>query len=256
MNIQQLQSLNVLVIGDSCEDIYHFGRAERISPEAPVPIFNLIESEYHAGMAANVKANLDSLGINNTLLTNTESIIKERYIDVRFKHHLLRVDRGETSSVVPLPTKDLIGCELTKYDGILIVDYDKGLITESNIKFLTSKFKKPIFVDSKKPDLSIFENCIIKINESENLKIKKYPSSCELVVTLGERGACWKNNIYPTESVEVFDVCGAGDTFFASFAAAYLLGDSIPAAIKFANRCATITVQKLGTYAPTLEELL
>ena len=60
---------------------------------------------------------------------------------------------------------------------------------------------------------------------------------------------------YPTELVEVFDVCGAGDTFFSAMACAYLVTKKFDIAIKFANRCANISVQRLGTHAPTLEEI-
>jgi len=255
MDIQQLKFLNVLVIGDSCEDVYYFGKVERISPEAPVPIFNIINRESLPGMGANVRNNLNTLGIKNTFLTNEEHIIKERYIDIRTKHHLLRVDHGDNIPISPLNIDKLLNHNLDVYDGILIVDYDKGLITKSNMDFILSNFNKPIFVDSKKIDLSIFENCIIKINETENLKVEKYPSTCELIVTLGGKGAVWKNEIFPAKQVEVFDICGAGDTFFSAMSAAILLGEEFPFAINFANKCASISVQKLGTYAPTMEDL-
>ena len=55
--------------------------------------------------------------------------------------------------------------------------------------------------------------------------------------------------------VEVADVTGAGDTFLAALTYQYLATNSIEDAIKFANKASSITVQHVGNYAPTLEEI-
>jgi len=254
MDIQQLKLLKILVIGDSCKDVYHFGEVKRISPEAPVPIFDLVYSKSHPGMAANVKANLEALGVSVDFVTNPEKNFKERYIDVVTRQHMIRVDRHGDGTVEPCNYKKISG--LQKYDAILISDYDKGFISEPGIEFLIERFDKPIFVDSKKSDLSAFRGCIIKINEKERRMIDHLPKNCEVIVTLGSRGAEWKQNIYPAKEVEIYDVCGAGDTFFSALACAYLLTKDMEKAIKFANKCANISVQRLGTYAPTVEEML
>ena len=57
----------ILVIGDVILDHYVFGRCDRISPEAPVPIMSETTSEYRAGGAANVAKNLVALGCDVTL---------------------------------------------------------------------------------------------------------------------------------------------------------------------------------------------
>ena len=62
MDIQQQKLYKILLIGDSCEDIYHFGTCQRISPEAPVPILKKAYEEIRPGMSANVAANLESFG--------------------------------------------------------------------------------------------------------------------------------------------------------------------------------------------------
>ena len=85
----------ILVIGDSCHDIYHYGECERLSPEAPVPIFKEIKQVSKFGMSLNVAENLKTFGFNVIHLTNQELITKHRFVDIRFKQHLLRVDRGE-----------------------------------------------------------------------------------------------------------------------------------------------------------------
>tara|TARA_B100000131_G_scaffold318008_1_gene361070 strand:- start:30 stop:779 length:750 start_codon:yes stop_codon:yes gene_type:complete len=248
--------LKILLIGDSCEDIYHFGTTDRISPEAPVPVFQMINSVSHVGMASNVRENLKNFFVQVDFLTNKEKIYKERYIDNLSKQHLLRVDKGENKKINPLEIDTLKSLDIESYDGILLSDYDKGFINSQLVKYITKNFHKPIFVDSKKEDLSSFEGCIIKLNEKESKNLDKLPGECELIVTLGSRGALWDKRIFPCSVVDIFDPCGAGDTFFAALAVKYLLEENIENAIKFANKCATITVQKLGTYAPSLEEVL
>ena len=52
--------MNVLVIGDSCEDVFIYGDIERISPEAPVPVFKPTHEETNGGMARNVANNVES----------------------------------------------------------------------------------------------------------------------------------------------------------------------------------------------------
>ena len=55
--------MRVLVIGDSCTDVFVYGNIERICPEAPVPVFNPIHKVQNGGMARNVKSNLEALGL-------------------------------------------------------------------------------------------------------------------------------------------------------------------------------------------------
>ena len=62
--------------------------------------------------------------------------------------------------------------------------------------------------------------------------------------------------IYPTKTVEVVDVCGAGDTFLAALATQYLYTKDIEKSIIFANIAAGITVQHRGNYAPSYDEIM
>ena len=61
---------------------------------------------------------------------------------------------------------------------------------------------------------------------------------------------------FETDNVEVSDVCGAGDTFLSALTYQYLVSNNIESAIKFANKAASITVQHIGNYAPTLNEII
>ena len=110
-------------------------------------------------------------------------------------------------------------------------------------------------MDSKKSDLSAYNQCIIKINKLEYNKLRKQPDDCELIVTMGSKGALWNNNTYPTEPCDVFDVCGAGDTFLAAMVFEHLNTNSIEKAIQFANKCSRLVVGKFGTYTLTPEDV-
>ena len=65
----------VLVIGDSCTDVFIYGDIERICPEAPVPVFKPTNQTENGGMAKNVVRNLESLGCEVDLISNPNDII-------------------------------------------------------------------------------------------------------------------------------------------------------------------------------------
>jgi D-beta-D-heptose 7-phosphate kinase/D-beta-D-heptose 1-phosphate adenosyltransferase len=251
MDIQQLKQLKTLVIGDYCTDVFKYGSCNRLSPEAPVPVF-LYEYEIKSdGMAGNVYNNILSLNLSSNLIISNKDSIKTRYIDSKSKQHLLRADFEKTNKPININSFG----NLQKYDCIIISDYDKGSIVEENIEYIIENFKGPIFVDSKKNNLSIFKNCIIKINESEFLKCRNIPKNSELIVTLGERGALYKEEIISVEKVSVFDVSGAGDSFMAGLVAQYLLTKDLKISIKFANICASNVIKKSGTAIIDFEEV-
>ena len=255
MNTQQQKQLNVLVIGDSCEDIYHYGKCERISPEAPVPILKEIRTEIKSGMSANVVKNLKTFDISVLHTTNKKPIRKHRFVDVHFSQHLLRVDEGEQDVLDSVDIKKIKSIK-NSLDAVIISDYDKGFLSFDDCKKITKHFKDiPVFVDSKKNNLSCFKNSIIKINKKECDNIAGLSSTSKLIVTLGPRGALYNNQVYKTDKVEVFDVCGAGDVFLAALVHHFLRTKNLEDAIIFANKCASYSVTKFGTYTVTKEDI-
>jgi sugar/nucleoside kinase (ribokinase family) len=82
---------------------------------------------------------------------------------------------------------------------------------------------------------------------------KTFPT--ELIVTLGKDGVRYKDHEISTPPVEAFDVCGAGDTFLAALAFEYVQSKDILTAINFAIKAASVTIQHVGVYSPTLEEI-
>ena len=261
--IQTQKHSKVLLIGDSCSDLYVFGNCERISPEAPVPIFTEVRREMRFGMALNVEKNLKNLGLDVVSVVNENPTIKTRFVDDRFTQHLLRVD--EVKDVIPLSIKKIDEIEIKDISAVIISDYDKGFLPYEICLMLCKKFKNsgiPVFVDSKKRDISCFESAIIKINKLENSLVTKYPKECQVITTLGSDGAKFCGKIFPPYDIEKRllsdqrDASGAGDTFISALVCEFLnsKGD-FNSAIVFANKCASITVNKFGTYAITQKDL-
>ena len=240
--------MNILVIGDSCIDEFIYCDIERICPEAPVPVLKPTKSKYNRGMASNVVENLKALGAKVDLITNIESIKKTRYVDNRSGQMVMRVDKNDNCGRIEIGELNDNGY----FDAVIISDYCKGFLLEEDINEITNRFKCPIFLDTKKQLGDWCENIsFIKINEFEHKKnferLPNYPFILDkMIVTIGSKGCKYKNKIYSVPEVSVKDVSGAGDTFLAGLVTNYLKHNNIEQAIKFANECATIVVQKRG----------
>lgn len=195
--------LKVLVIGDVMIDSYIYGKVERISPEAPVPVVHISKREKRPGGAANVAINIKALGATPILCSvtgdddqgsdfiklmqqeglNTSGImssaqhlttVKTRVIGNN--HQLLRVDdeiikdlSGDTEQKFIALCFDLIRNE--KPDVIIFEDYDKGVITPkviTEITTLAGSLKIPVTVDPKKKNFAHYNHItLFKPNLSE-----------------------------------------------------------------------------------------
>lgn len=242
---------SILLLGDNCLDTYYYGTVDRISPEAPVPILNFTQKEERYGMAANVWKNLEKFGCHVVFCATGRSI-KTRFIDIKSKHHLLRLDEDPARDPVKVP--NLHG-GIHPWDAIVISDYDKGSITDDTLDYVKTYYKKgPIFIDTKKKDLAKYEGMIVKINQKEKSEAISVPYE-HLIVTLGEAGAAYKDKLYKPFKTEVCDVCGAGDTFFSALVYNYIYTKDIEQSIEFANAAAAISVKYVGVYSPTIDEV-
>ena len=252
MDTQQQKKFNILLIGDTCDDIYTYGHVTRISPEAPVPIFEPHYTINHDGMGGNVRKNLEALGCDVNFLHGAVSK-KNRLIDERTKQQLLRIDNDTESKPITFET-----AIPPVYDAIVISDYNKGSVSYELIEELVKQVNIPIFVDTKKTDLARLDGCYVKINKLEKSRATSELTNKEhLVVTYGDNGARWNEWIFPAEIAgDVTDVCGAGDTFLAAMVYRFLETNSMTQAIKFANKASAITVQHVGVYAPRLEQII
>ena len=199
MQIQELfEAFNgkrVLVIGDVMTDAYMHGHVSRMSPEAPVPVVDLLTEEQRIGGAGNVALNLIALGAEahlssvigqdsagqklkamlqaagihtSGLITSEErkTTIKTRVISAG--KQMLRIDsedQHDLSSRETLALKDGISQLLQKgIDGILLEDYNKGVLTTELIQWVIQEASTrniPIVVDPKKKNFLSYKGCTL-----------------------------------------------------------------------------------------------
>lgn len=183
----------VLVIGDVMIDSYLWGRVERISPEAPVPVVSVSKKEIRPGGAANVAANVQSMGAVPYLFSVVgndkaaadfisvlrknkmplDGILKSRHRSTTVKtrvignkHQLLRVDEEIADDISDADNQKFIDhvtnfISKQKPSVIIFEDYDKGLLNEKNITSIISAAHKnniPVAVDPKKKNFLFYKN--------------------------------------------------------------------------------------------------
>jgi|TARA_R100000030_G_scaffold17238_2_gene11682 D-beta-D-heptose 7-phosphate kinase/D-beta-D-heptose 1-phosphate adenosyltransferase len=247
--------MKVLIIGDSCKDIFVYGYINRLTPEAPVPVFNPNRELSNDGMAKNVANNVEALGCTIYTITNPNSIKKVRYVDEKSKQLVLRVDEHDYCDRVAVELPKGNKCRIglggeVEVGAIIISDYCKGFLHEDDIEYI-AKNNINVFVDTKK-ELGDWINDVdyLKINSSEYESNKKFFKDNDImdktIVTKGNEGCLFQGRIYPTEDVLVKDISGAGDTFIAGLVVKYLKTNDIEKAIDFAQECTKIVVQKHG----------
>lgn len=243
----------ILVIGDSCIDEFIYGQVDRLAPEAPVPIIVPHHTSSNAGMAGNVANNIKSLGIIPTLITNEHKPLKTRYVDIRTKNIMFRIDQPDQIDRIKFDILDNNNSRLDLFDAIIVSDYNKGFLHESDIDYICTK-NKNVFLDTKK---HLGEWCVnakvIKLNEVEYNNNKRHintlPIGNKLLITLGGKGCTYNAVTYLVPQVEVKNISGAGDTFISALVVNYLRTNDMEQAINFAQECATIAVQKLNVVA-------
>ncbi|HEX4888499.1 MAG TPA: bifunctional ADP-heptose synthase [Luteibaculaceae bacterium] len=180
-----MNNLTVLVVGDLMIDAYFWGKVERISPEAPVPVVSVAKKENRLGGAANVALNLQALGakaivvgicgndsngeamknllLDNSLTTKGLLPVSDRPTSIKTRvissgQQMLRIDEEKTADLDPLDEErvmkhiDQLLAEHT-VDVVLFEDYNKGLLTTRVIEHTIKAAKSlqiPIAVDPKK----------------------------------------------------------------------------------------------------------
>lgn len=247
------KNIKILVIGDSCTDVFTYGHNFRLAPEGPAPVFNPIVSKSNGGMALNVRSNITAIGANAKIITQQEEIFKTRYVDERTNSLLLRVDTNDKATRISEKLLHEIAnntFEDQKYDAIIISDYCKGFLTENDIK-LIAQANDNVFLDTKK---ILDDWCVgcdyIKINHIEFEKtkhtIERLDLYKQLIITHSDKGCEYQGKMHPVERVNCKDMSGAGDTFISGLVCEWVRTKDISCAINFAQQCATIVVQKLG----------
>lgn len=249
--------MKILVLGECCDDIFIYGESNRLSPEAPVPVFVPNRTTTNDGMAGNVVRNLKSLSENIwlNLICQSEKIKKTRIIDEKSNHMFIRIDEGE-ENIKTINLDNTKIHNIKESDIVIVSDYNKGFLDEKSLIEIGKNSKLSI-LDSKK---SLTEEIInsftfIKLNEYE-YNNNEFLVNCnpnKFVVTLGMKGCMYNGKVYPSNSPkQTMDVSGAGDTFTASFILKYYQTNDIEKSIKFANEMASIVVSKRGVSTPEL----
>lgn len=190
---ETFESQNIIIVGDVMLDAYLFGKVERISPEAPVPVVAVTHRDNRPGGAANVAVNVKSMGavpflcsvVGNDekgqafkdILRNhgmsTEGIVvdNERITTTKFRiignnSQMLRVDEevnyplsDQTANELFEKVKNLI--ETKDISCLILQDYDKGVLTTDlihKISDLANTYQIPIAVDPKKRNFFEYKN--------------------------------------------------------------------------------------------------
>jgi D-beta-D-heptose 7-phosphate kinase/D-beta-D-heptose 1-phosphate adenosyltransferase len=250
--------IKVAVIGDILIDRYIYGTAERLSPEAPVPIVRHQTTFDRSGGAGNLYENLKSLGVDEDLLDlSYPKCIKTRvFCD---GHYVTRIDQDyQTDSLDVLETIE--GMDFSPYEYVVLSDYAKGVLFESKkIIAHINKFRCKIIVDPKQP-ASYYEGAwLIKPNMIENTKygFSSWPTNwivtdSKNAVSARIDGVSYK--VQPKQ-VEVNDVTGAGDCFLAAFVYGLTKDYNYEKCIRIATTASTETVKHTGTYILKLSDV-
>lgn len=239
----------ILVVGESCMDIFIYGDTPRLSPEGPAPVFIPTQEKYNGGMASNVESNLISLGCEVDLITNTSSITKTRYVHESSNTLLLRVDEGDV--VKQVEDSKLKNVDYWEYNMVVISDYNKGFLTEEDIAYIAYKHPNVICDTKKKLGDWCKDLRFIKLNRTEFENNKEFIKQNDwilekLIITLDKDGCKYKGKTYPIEKVDILDISGAGDTFVAAFVHQFVETSNMDKSLEFANHCASVVVQKRG----------
>jgi rfaE bifunctional protein kinase chain/domain len=198
--VENFKGLRIAVVGDAILDKYVFGRVERISPEAPVPILEVEREEYRAGGAANVALNLKAIGVGDVALLGrvgadgegerlkeilssqgiAHRLIEAKGIPTTLKtrligraQQLLRVDRESKAPLAPDESRKLVEfLREFKPNAVILSDYAKGVVNPVLAEEL-KKLKIPTFVDPRPQNTTLYRGftCITpNLKEFEQMK--------------------------------------------------------------------------------------
>ncbi len=312
--IEDISTRHILVVGDLMLDRYLWGRVDRISPEAPVPILHLQSSHNRMGGAANVAFNLAQLGCKSSLIgvvgedTNGENLLQligdagidgnsiSRLADVPTttktrviagNQHILRVDDEVILRQTQEQEEKFIGAVVdfmrdANPDAVILQDYNKGVLTPTIISALLTEAKRlsiPVAVDPKFDNFFAYKGvALFKPNMKE--LAAQYPfqispsvdsldrASRELrerldheisCITLSEHGLYiddgQNSGVHPTTSLEVVDVCGAGDAVISILTLGYLSKLSSKNMAYAANVAGGAVCEHVGVAPITIEVL-
>lgn len=261
--IGMFSTVRVLVIGDAIVDQYHFGRVERLSPEAPVPIFIEEITEPRRGGADNVAHQLEVLGCRVRSIFANRLSVKHRYFAGH--HQIFRRDADHWATAEDIEdASKRVAYHINDTDVVVLSDYNKGILTHELCQDVI-RLGRPVVVDPKGRDWAKYRGASVICPNSLELAmvdVDAISPAMRIVEKQGPLGlkvhtarGTQTDNISATAK-QVYDVTGAGDVVTALVAASIGVGASLHDAAIIANHAAGVVVGKLGTAVCTKNELL
>lgn len=256
--VRSMKGVRVGVLGDPMLDYFHFGHVDRLSPEAPIPVFIEDKKDLRDGGAGNVVANLVALGCTAiSFFPPPPHSIKHRFLVG--SQQIFRTDNDKDHSQQKIAAR-----EPEPFDVLVISDYGKGWCTHERCRTYIREArarKIPIVVDPKGSDWTKYAGATV-ICPNERELVGNWDSwSGTIFHKLGARGM---DVIYPDREVfhysararAVFDVTGAGDTVVAVAAAAIGAKGDLKQAAELAMHAAGVVVSQVGTFPCSAASLL
>ncbi len=226
--VDSFKHRKVLILGDLILDRYLFGKVSRISPEAPVPVVEVVEESFLLGGAANVAHNIVALGGSATVAgvigrdragevlrgllgqqgISVEGVIEDKRhttVKTRLIAHHQQVVRFDREDKAKLEGRSLSGFvafleeAIPKHDAVIISDYKKGVITSSLMKTvvrLAGGLGRFVAVDPKVGHFHLYRNVslltpnIAEASEGSGVEIKDERSLLRAGKRLMQRLAC------------------------------------------------------------------
>lgn len=295
--------MKIIVIGDIVLDINHHVTTTRMSAEVNIPIYNVYKTDYILGGASNVAHNLNHLSCETILISiigndmysekvkellNASNIHSTLFISHKTttqknrlfldKKQIHRYDIENTEDIDQQTENHIYNFleTIEHIDGIIISDYEKGLLTPSLTKrIIDYSFQKNIFtfVDPKIKNYEKYKNCFLfkpnfleatqisgKTDKPEMIQFIKDQLQCQnLLLTDGKNGMTLyhNNQIHPIHQpvTDVVDVTGAGDIVITILAYVFLKTNDLLLATKIANYVAGKSIQTIGNYIASEKDI-
>ncbi len=173
----------IVIVGDVMLDEFIWGKVQRISPEAPVPVVEVLDETYHMGGSANVAANIRGLegtpipiGVlgRDSAADRVLDLLKQSGIEVSGlvrddrpttlktriiaqNQQVVRTDRESRKALSPQVNADMASAflrHLPQAKAVIVSDYDKGVVNRELLSAILPKARNagvPVFLDPKVP---------------------------------------------------------------------------------------------------------
>jgi len=310
--IPRFTGKRIAVVGDLMVDRYYWGAVRRVSPEAPVPVVEVETESVRLGGAANVANNICSLGGVPVVMgiigddhvgAVLRDLVREACFDgsglvvdpsrpttvktrvIAQGQHVVRIDnesKTPCSATLRQRLVDNIRNEIAELDGIIIEDYNKGVVSKElihDLVTLATEHRKVIAVDPKFDNFLEYKNVtvfkpnrreaeevlggrlrsvedveragkeLLKLLEAENVLLTRGEDGMSLFEANG--GVCH----LPSVATNVQDVSGAGDTVISTLTMALVSGANIRVACVLANCASGVVVGAVGIVPIRPDEL-